>query len=43
MTTKENVCFMCWVNSSQKPLVKIEIEWRDDYVCTACLPTLIHW
>lgn len=43
MTTKENICFMCGVNSHEKPLVKIEKDWKDDFVCTACLPTLIHW
>lgn len=39
----KNTCFMCWVNSTEKPLIKIENNLVDSYVCTSCMPELIHW
>ena len=38
----ENKCFMCENTSHDKVLVKIEKDWKDDYVCVACLPQVIH-
>ena len=37
-----NKCFMCGNTSDDKVLVKIETEWKDDYVCVSCLPQVIH-
>lgn len=38
----QNKCFMCGNTSKDKVLVKIEKDSKDDYVCTACLPQVIH-
>ena len=38
----ENKCFVCWNTSYDKVLVKIEKDWKDDYVCVGCLPQVIH-
>ncbi|MDD2565912.1 MAG: hypothetical protein PHZ26_04735 [Candidatus Gracilibacteria bacterium] len=42
MTTKQNVCFMCGVNSHEKVLVKIEKEDEEKHLCVGCLPSVIH-
>ena len=39
----KNTCFLCWVDSHEKVLVKIEKDWEDTFVCTWCLPSVIHW
>lgn len=38
----QNKCFMCSNTSEEKVLVKIEKDWKDNYVCVACLPQVIH-
>jgi hypothetical protein len=38
----ENKCFMCEKTSQDKVLVKIETEGKENYICVACLPQVIH-
>ncbi len=42
MEKSKNTCFLCWVDSHQKVLVKIEKDSKELYVCTGCLPSIIH-
>jgi hypothetical protein len=38
----ENKCFMCENTSNEKVLVAIEKNWKGQFVCVGCLPTVIH-
>lgn len=39
---KENKCEICENSSYDKVLVKVEIKWKDWYICVWCLPSVIH-
>jgi len=38
----EGKCMKCKAGSKDRPLVKIEVDGKEERVCVKCLPALIH-
>jgi hypothetical protein len=36
------VCFKCGVDEDHAPLLPVRQQGRSEWVCTRCLPALIH-
>ena len=41
-TNKVQICLNCGATEQQVPLVSIRFNQAGDWICTQCLPTLIH-
>lgn len=42
MTETQNTCLVCEQNSAQVPLLAVQYQGQDFYICPQHLPILIH-
>ena len=42
MTQETHICLNCGRSENQAPLVSLRFAGNPNWICTQCLPTLIH-